>query len=111
VTEFTDRTSELAPGGGLSIDRISSFGEDARGEIYIVDRGTGTNGELYKVIAETGLGDFDCDSQVGVTDFLALLAHWGSCPVPTACPWDLDRDGQVGVTDFLLLLSQWGPVS
>jgi glucose/arabinose dehydrogenase len=110
VTELTERTSELAPGGGLSIDSISSFGEDAIGEIYIVDRGTGVNGEVYKIIPVTGVADFDCDGQVGVTDFLALLANWGPCPVPTACPWDVDRDGQVGVTDFLLLLSQWGPV-
>jgi glucose/arabinose dehydrogenase len=110
VTEFTDRTSELDP-PGLILDTIASFGEDARGEVYIVDRGTGTNGELYKIIPETGLADFDCDGHVSVTDFLVLLANWGPCAVPTACPWDLDRDGQVGVTDFLALLAQWGPVS
>jgi glucose/arabinose dehydrogenase len=111
ATELTERTAELAPGGGLTIDWISSFGEDALGEIYIVDRGSlSANGELYKIIRETGLADFDCDGQVGITDFLIMLANWGPCAVPTACPWDLDRDGMVSVTDFLLLLAQWGPV-
>jgi glucose/arabinose dehydrogenase len=41
-----DRTAELAPGGGLAINLITSFGEDARGEIYIVDRG----GEVFKIV-------------------------------------------------------------
>jgi hypothetical protein len=111
VTEFTDRTAELDPGGGLVINSISGFGEDALGEIYIVDRGSSSgNGELYKIVPVTGLGDFDCDGSVGVTDFLILLANWGPCAVPSACPWDLDGDGSVGVTDFLILLANWGPV-
>jgi glucose/arabinose dehydrogenase len=46
VTEATNRTAELAPGGGLAINQITSFGEDARGEIYIVDRG----GEVFKIL-------------------------------------------------------------
>jgi glucose/arabinose dehydrogenase len=48
LTEFTDRTSELDPGGGQSIDDISSFGEDFYGELYIVDLG----GEVYKIIVD-----------------------------------------------------------
>jgi glucose/arabinose dehydrogenase len=111
VTEFTDRTSELAPGGGLVINSISGFGEDAQGEIYIVDRGSSSaNGEVYKIVPVTGLGDLDCDGMVGITDFLILLAEWGPCDVPSACPADLDGDGDVGVTDFLILLANWGPV-
>ncbi len=52
VTDLQDRTLELAPGGGMTIRDVTSFGEDARGEIYIVDRGTesGTTGELYKIV-------------------------------------------------------------
>jgi hypothetical protein len=55
-------------------------------------------------------GDIDDDGQVGVTDFLAILAAWGPCPdPPDPCPADLDEDGAVGVTDFLELLALWGP--
>jgi hypothetical protein len=43
---FLDRTAELAPGGGLAINTPSGFGEDARGELYIVDLG----GEVFKIV-------------------------------------------------------------
>ncbi|MBP7149544.1 MAG: PQQ-dependent sugar dehydrogenase, partial [Acidobacteria bacterium] len=46
VTDPRDHTTELAPGGGMSIGEITSFGQDARGEIYIVDRG----GEVFKIL-------------------------------------------------------------
>jgi cysteine-rich repeat protein len=41
-----DRTAELAPGGGLAIESVTSFGEDARGELYIADR----SGEIFKIV-------------------------------------------------------------
>jgi len=50
VTQFQERTAELAPGGGLAISRISSFGEDGLGELYIVDRNIEGQGEVYKVV-------------------------------------------------------------
>ncbi|MGE0481092.1 MAG: PQQ-dependent sugar dehydrogenase [Phycisphaerae bacterium] len=45
VTEFTTRTAELDPPGALAINNPSSFGEDARGEVYICDRG----GEVFRI--------------------------------------------------------------
>ena len=111
IVDEVERTSELAPGGGLTIDFIASFGEDQLGEVYIVDRGSSiANGEVFKIIPETGIADFDCDGMVGIVDFLKLLANWGPCDVPLNCPWDLDGDGVVGIVDFLELLAQWGPV-
>ena len=46
LTDHKDYTAELAPGGGAVINQITSFGEDARGEIYIADRG----GQIYKIV-------------------------------------------------------------
>jgi len=43
-----DRTAELAPGGGRALNNIVSFGEDARGEIYVIDR----DGELYRIVPD-----------------------------------------------------------
>ena len=43
----SDRTNELAPGDGLSIESISSFGRDAAGEIYICDH---QDGEVFKIV-------------------------------------------------------------
>jgi hypothetical protein len=48
--------------------------------------------------------DLDGSGDVGVTDFLAMLAVWGQTGVPA----DFDGGG-VGVTDFLILLANWGP--
>ena len=50
--------------------------------------------------------DLDGDGSVGITDFLVLLALWGTDP---GGPPDFDGDGQVGITDFLELLANWGP--
>jgi len=46
LVNVTPRTAELAPGGGLTINSITSFGEDARGELYICDQG----GEIFKIV-------------------------------------------------------------
>jgi len=50
--------------------------------------------------------DLDGDCIVGIVDFLALLAAWGTDP---GGPPDLDGDGDVGIVDFLMLLAAWGP--
>lgn len=51
--------------------------------------------------------EWDCgdqDQDVGIVDFLTLLAQWTT--VDTSC--DIDGGG-VGITDFLALLAHWGP--
>ncbi len=48
ATNVLDRTAELVPPGSLSINDITSFGRDAEGEIYIVDRG----GEVFKIVPD-----------------------------------------------------------
>ena len=40
-------TTDVAPGGGLSIGNVSSFGEDARGELYVTDL---DDGEVFKIV-------------------------------------------------------------
>ncbi len=51
VTDLIEHAADLAPGGGLSIQQISSFGTDAAGEIYVCDLG----GEVYRIIADPPL--------------------------------------------------------
>jgi hypothetical protein len=45
-----DRTADVAPGGGLSIASVSSFGEDARGELYVLDL---NDGEVFWIVPGT----------------------------------------------------------
>jgi len=51
--------------------------------------------------------DVDEDGDVGIGDFLLVLAQWGPCP--PQCLGDFDGDGIVGINDFLLVLANWGP--
>jgi len=58
--------------------------------------------------------DFNDDRVVNVFDLLELLAGWGPCNDPDACPADLagsggGPDGAVNVFDLLELLANWGP--
>ena len=46
-TQEMDVTGELTPSPPLQIRRLSSFGEDARGELYLVEH---ERGEIYRVV-------------------------------------------------------------
>jgi hypothetical protein len=46
------------------------------------------------------------DGEVGVQDFLAMLARWGDAAGGGPC--DVDYDGVIGPDDFLALLDVWG---
>ena len=48
----TERRNDLSPSvGGFTVASISSFGEDARGELYMVDYGSGGfDGEVFKIV-------------------------------------------------------------
>ena len=106
VTEFTDRTSELSPGGGLSIATLSSFGEDAAGELYILDQ---TDGEIFKIVRADGgsgdccKGDLDGDRDVDQADLGILLAAYLQSD-----GGDLDGDGDTDQADLGILLSMYG---
>ncbi len=52
------------------------------------------------------VGDLDYDGNVGINDFLLLLAAWGPNP---GHPADVDGDDAVGINDLLALLAAWGP--
>lgn len=75
VTELIDRTAELDPGEGLTINDISSFGEDAAGELYIVDLG----GEVFKVVPV--LNSVPTLSQWGMIMISLLLIAAGTVAV------------------------------
>ena len=81
---------------------------------FVDDLGTIDTGNGDPPIVDMGAYEFqgtspclwdcggDSNGDVGITDFLALLAQWGS---PGSCDFD---GGGVGITDFLELLGNWG---
>ncbi|MDX2198122.1 MAG: PQQ-dependent sugar dehydrogenase [Phycisphaerae bacterium] len=120
LSNFTDRTAELAPGGGLSIVSITSFGEDNAGELYIVDQG----GEVFKIVTAVPgsecpdpilLGDMNCDGVVSVGDIagfvLALTDPAGYATTYPKCDInaaDVNQDSVISVGDiagFVTLLT------
>jgi glucose/arabinose dehydrogenase len=55
LVNVTNRTGELAPQGGFFINSITSFGEDARGELYICDQA----GQVFKIIPAAAVQESD----------------------------------------------------
>ncbi|MHC4274422.1 MAG: right-handed parallel beta-helix repeat-containing protein [Planctomycetota bacterium] len=94
----------VPPGTDTDLDGNPRFHDDV---------GTMDTGNGDPPIVDMGAYEFqgtscpwDCgdgDGMVGVVDFLALLAQWG-----TSGSCDFDGKG-VAVTDFLALLAHWGP--
>jgi glucose/arabinose dehydrogenase len=74
VVEFTDRTAELEPAGALTINSITSFGEDAAGELYIVDP---SGGEIYLIAQECVEVNY-CAVENNSSGFPASITYSGS---------------------------------
>lgn len=53
VTEERERTDEMQPRTGGSLRRIVSFGEDAAGELYVVDM----TGSVFKIVSSAPVPD------------------------------------------------------
>lgn len=76
-----ERSNELNPPGPRHINNVSSFGEDANGELYIVDY---NDGEVYRIVGVSNNPDSDGD---GLTD--SQEAALGTNPNDS----DTDDDG------------------
>lgn len=75
ISEYTDRTLELEPEGKRSIDRISAFGEDAEGELYVVDH---FDDEIYRMEQAWPEPFNYCSATTNSTGNPALISSTGS---------------------------------
>jgi glucose/arabinose dehydrogenase len=99
-TEVTNRTADLAPGGGLVLDDITSFGEDAFGELYITDR----DGEIWKI-----LPDLPGGADVTPPTTTVQAPNGGEVYIKgTLVPIQWDASDNFGVTTVDILYSQDG---
>jgi hypothetical protein len=108
ISEIVNRTGELAPSGTGALANISSFGEDAAGEMYIMDIPTASTGRVFRIVPGLatpdcrhicGSADFNCDGDTGtdadIEAFFNCLA--GTCPAaPCYNSADFNGDGDVG---------------
>jgi len=86
VTEFTERTDDLdPPEREIGIGLISSFGEDAGGELYILDLG---DGEVFRLVRAEPVveGDLNGDCQVDFADLKILADNWMAGKETTQTP-------------------------
>jgi glucose/arabinose dehydrogenase len=100
-TRFRELTGTIVTDTG-TINNVSSFGEDAAGNLYIVDRG----GEIFRLIPPMS-GDTNLDDLVDVTDLGALALHWNEQGTATWAHGDFTDDGNVNVADLYRLALHW----
>jgi len=77
MTEFAERTSELAADVG-TVGSISSFGEDAYGELYVCDL---FGGEVFKMVPSAGITDCNTND---ISD---------ACDIDRGTSFDADGNG------------------
>lgn len=101
-TEFQQRNGELVPNVG-TLNRISSFGEGADGELYIVD----LDGEIFKIGSRI-FGDANNDRLVDGADYTV----WADNFLKTGTSFDqgdFNRDGIVNGVDYVLWAGHFSP--
>lgn len=116
MTDSMERTAELAPGNGMSIDNISSFGEDIEGELYILDL---ADGEIYKIVPAEPVtsdcgqlgccdtpGDANDDAVVNIGDPTFLINFIFKDGPPPACGAEADcnTDCAINIGDAVNLI-------
>ncbi len=106
LTSYTQIQNELDP-PGFSISSITSFGTDAYGEIYIVDRG----GEVFRIVPEFGPFN-DCNTNT-TEDACEILdgSEADVAPmngVPDTCEAGIPTVSQWGTVMLTLLLAVAG---
>ncbi len=69
ATQLTDRTGQLVPDAG-NVDNIASFGEDALGNLYIID----FDGEIFKLVGDTSAGEGNGNSNAENENFKGVAA-------------------------------------
>ncbi len=104
VSNFTLRTE-------LNTNSITSFGEDAFGELYVCNQ----NGGQVRKIVPDGVPsacnmcvDTNGDMQTDLTDLATLLANFGTQIGAKTADGDTDGDGDVDLTDLATLLASFG---
>ncbi|MCH8343186.1 MAG: PQQ-dependent sugar dehydrogenase [Planctomycetes bacterium] len=116
IIELREIQDELAPVGGPPLNSVTSFGEDAFGELYLCDRTVG--GKVFKIVPAAavtpdcnmnGIPD-DCDIVVGASTDRNGNGVPDECEPPADISGPLGPgfpDGCVDAFDLGTLLGAW----
>jgi glucose/arabinose dehydrogenase len=100
---FEDITGLVFPGGAPQF-QLSSFGEDADGELYV----TTFDGNLTRLDFDTLAGDATYDLVVDLEDFTVLRNNFGRDDDVRFQDADFDANGVVDLADFTILRNNFG---
>jgi glucose/arabinose dehydrogenase len=110
VTELTDRSDELDPPGPITNVTDISFGEDDRGELYIVDEDAG---RVLRIVPAGPILDCNANGRPDSSDIasgksLDLNGNGipDECELPP-CPADFNQDGGVDGADVEAFFVAW----
>lgn len=101
VTEFVDRTTQLAKPGLSGYSTAPLFGTDADGEIYIFDI---NRGDIFKIIADPMPADYNKDGAVSAADYTVWRNTLGSNSLLVA---DGNGNGLVDQADYHVWMSDY----
>ena len=87
-------------------NKISTFGEDEDGELYLADRDR-TNGAIYQII-DICEADTDGDQDVDGVDRDAYMSDYAPAACSGDCPKDLNGDRVVDNEDIKVLANDFG---
>jgi glucose/arabinose dehydrogenase len=117
VWRFVDRTNPLGTRQNINsllgalysqLGQPVSFGEDAKGNLYLVDYGSTTSatGQIFRIVTDTLLaGDYNADGEVDQLDFQEWKSNYGAMNKPLI---DGNQDGTVNSADYVVWRNNLG---
>lgn len=101
VSDVAEWTDTLKPLVDAEIEEISSFGEDAAGELYICSY---KDGNIYRIVTLAQVADLNRDQKANAVDIQLVLN--GALGLPTgATRTDVNEDGATDAADVQLVIN------
>jgi glucose/arabinose dehydrogenase len=106
ISQFNDRTQELAHPAGAGYGGLVSFAEGGDGEVYFIDS---FRGDVFRIVASGLVGDYNGNGLVEQGDLDLVLLHWGLSAAERPPTWVLDLPfGTIDQDELDGVLLNWG---
>ena len=100
ASDVREHVSEIFT-GGLFYAGASAFAQDAQGELYILNYGSG---QVIKLVPAFAIGDLNADGQVDTADLGILIGAFGTNDNAA----DINADCIVDTADLGILIGNFG---